>query len=112
MMELTWIAHGGLIYQVMGVASAERFAGVEEIMRKSAHSFRPLTKIELANILVVKLEIVEGLQDETIPELAERVGTPWTPDAIGVVNRKPVAEPLTGGDLMKVGIKESYAVDN
>jgi len=109
MLELTWIAYNGLIYQIMGVTNAERFAGVEEIMRKSAHSFRPLTKDELAHIMVVKLVIVEGQQGESIAELARRAGTTWTPRAIAVVNRKPLTETLKDGELMKVGIKENYA---
>jgi predicted Zn-dependent protease len=108
-LELTWIAHGGLIYQVMGIAALERFEAVEDLMRMSAHSFRPLTNEERANILVVKVDVVEGRQGETIAELAERVGTPWSVESISVVNRKPVGERLRAGELIKVGIPASYA---
>jgi predicted Zn-dependent protease len=108
-MELTWIAHGGLIYQVMGVATLERFDAVEELMRKSAHSFRPLTDEERSHILVTHLQVVESEQGETIAELAERVETPWSVEAISVVNRKPATVALEAGQLMKVGIRESYA---
>ncbi len=107
--ELTWIAYGGRIYQIMGVARSERFDAVAELMRKSAHSFRVLTDEELANILTTRLRIVTGEQGESIAELAARVGTTWTVGAISVVNRKPAAEPLVAGELMKVGIQESFA---
>ena len=108
-MEFTWIAYGGLIYQIMGVATLENFEAVEELMRKSAHSFRPLADEERSQILVTRLRVVEGEQGETIAELAERVGTPWSADAISVVNRKPANTPLEAGELLKVGIQNSYA---
>ncbi len=111
MLELTWIAHGGLIYQIMGIAALERFEAVEDVMRQSAHSFRPLTNEERSNILVVKIQVVEGRHNESIAELAERAKTPWSAEAIAVVNRKTLTEPLELGELMKVGIQENYAKD-
>jgi predicted Zn-dependent protease len=108
-MELTWIAYGGLIYQIMGVATLERFEAVEELMRKSAHSFRPLGDEERSQIMVTRLRVVEGEQGETIAELAERVGTPWSVAVISVVNRKPATTTLAAGELIKVGIQNSYA---
>jgi predicted Zn-dependent protease len=108
--ELTWIAHGGLIYQVMGVAAIERFDAVAELMAKSAHSFRPLTAEELSGILVAQLVVVEGREGESIASLAERAGSPWTVEAIAVVNRRSASAPLDAGELMKVGVQKSYAV--
>jgi predicted Zn-dependent protease len=110
--ELTWIAHGGLIYQVMGVAAPEQFDAVANLMRKSAHSFRPLSDRERSQILVVRVHVVKGRQGETIAELAKRVETPWTAEVISVVNRKPVTEPLEAGELIKVGIPENYAPED
>lgn len=109
-LELTWIAHDGLIYQVMAVAPLERYDAVEDVMRKSAHSFRALTNEERSSILVVKLGVVEGRQGESIAELAERVQTPWSVDVISVVNGKPIAARLEAGEPIKVGVQESYAV--
>ncbi len=108
-MELTWIAYGGLIYQIMGVATLERFEAVEQLMRKSAHSFRPLSDEERSQIQVTRLRVVEGEQGETLAELAERVGTLWSVEAISVVNRKPATTTLAAGELIKVGIRNSYA---
>ena len=108
-MELTWIAYGGLIYQIMGVATLERFEAVEELMRKSAHSFRPLGDEERSQIMVTRLRVIEGEQGETIAEFAERVGTPWSVAVISVVNRKPATTTLAAGELIKVGIQNSYA---
>lgn len=108
--ELTWIAHGGLIFQIMGVAEVGRFPAVEALMRRSAHSFRALAEPELAQILVAQLDVVEARPGETIAELAERVGTSWTVEAIAVVNRKPAGKPLSAGEPIKVGIQKPYEV--
>lgn len=108
-LELTWVAHGGLIYQIMAVASLERFEAVEEVMRKSTHSFRALSDDERSQILVTQLQIVEAKQGESIAELAERVESPWSAEAISVVNRIPAGEILQAGEIVKVGIRKSYA---
>lgn len=108
-LEFTWIAHGGRVYQVMAVASLERFEAEKVLMRTSAHSFRALDDEERAQILFTQLQIVEGKQGETIAELAQRVKTPWSAAAISVVNRKPATATLEAGELIKVGIQKSYA---
>lgn len=109
-LELTWIAYGGLIYQVMGVSAVERFESVQVLMRQSAASFRALSDEERSQILVTRLEIVEARQGESIAELAERVESPWSAQAISVVNRKPESAPLTAGERIKVGLRKSYVV--
>ncbi|TFH50450.1 MAG: hypothetical protein E4H01_02385 [Lysobacterales bacterium] len=107
-LELTWIAYGGLIYQIMGAAAPERFDALEEIMRKSANSFRALSADEISQIQVIKLQIVAARQGESIAELAERVKTPWSAEAISVVNHKSATAPLEVGELLKVGIHKIY----
>jgi predicted Zn-dependent protease len=107
--ELTWIAYGGLIYQIMAVATLERFEAVAAVMRRSAHSFRPLSDEERAQIRITQLQILTGERGETLSEFAERVETPWSSEAISVVNRKPATATLEAGELMKVGIERSYA---
>jgi len=107
--ELTWIAYDGLIYQIMATAGVEHFADVEATMRKSAHSFRPLSREERAQVPITQLQVLEGDGGESIAEFAERVETPWSPEAIAVVNRIPIGAPLAAGELMKVGIERSYA---
>ncbi len=78
-------------------------------MRQSAHSFRPLTSDEREQIFVVRLAVVEGRAGESIAELAERVESPWTPEAIAVVNRRPADTPLAEGELVKLGLRRGYA---
>jgi predicted Zn-dependent protease len=79
-------------------------------MRKTAQSFRALSDEERSQIRVVKLEIVKAEQNETIAMLAERVKTPWSPQAIAMANRKPLTETLTTGERLKVGLFKAYVV--
>jgi predicted Zn-dependent protease len=111
MMELTWIAYEGIVYQVIAAAAPERFDAVSELLRGSANSFRPLTDEERSQIPIVKVRVVESREGESIAELAERVETPWTPELISVVNRKPLTEVLPAGELMKVAVVERFAAD-
>ena len=108
-LELTWIAYGGLVYQIMGVAAQARFDAVEELMTQSANSFRPLSDEERSQIKVAQLETAEAGQGESFAALAERVKSPWSAEAIAVVNGKPVDAKLAAGELIKVGILERYA---
>jgi predicted Zn-dependent protease len=108
-MELTWIAYDGLVYQIMAVAMVERFEAVEALMRRSAHSFRPLSGAERSQVRITQLQVLEGGAGESIAEFADRVGTPWNIKAISVVNRKPLGTTLEAGELLKVGIERSYA---
>ena len=111
LVELTWIAHGGRIFQVMAVAPVERFEAEEEVMTKSAHSFRPLADEERANIAVLKLRVVEARGGESIAELSERVQTPLTPQTVAVMNRKSIDARLEQGEPLKVGIRERYSTE-
>ena len=108
-LELTWIAYGGLVYQIMGVAAQARFDAVENLMQQSANSFRPLSDEERAQIKVTQLEIATARENESFAALAERVQSPWTAEAIAVVNGKPVDAKLASGELIKIGLLETYA---
>jgi predicted Zn-dependent protease len=44
MMDLTWIAHRGLVYQIAGLASTKRFEALEPTFTAVAQSFRPLSQ--------------------------------------------------------------------
>lgn len=111
MVEFTWIAHDDLVYQIMGEATVGRFEELELLMRASAHSFRALREEELDRIVVARLDVVAGQEGETIAELAERVGTPWTVDEIAVVNRRPTSSPLGDGELLKVKMWKRYTAE-
>src|SRR5205823_7040949 len=49
-LEITWIAHGGVIYQVVGLAPAKRFQTLQPQFQAVAGSSRPLSASERANV--------------------------------------------------------------
>ena len=58
--DLTWIAHRGLIFQVTGLASAKQFSTLQPIFAASAQSFRPLSSTERADIREKRIRLVKS----------------------------------------------------
>lgn len=108
-LDLTWIAHGGTIYQVIGLAPKSRFASVQPAFAATAASFRPLTAAERAGIRETRLRLVRARAGETIETLASRANSAWSKEEVAVVNALAAGTPLTEGQLIKVIVAEPYA---
>ena len=107
-LDLTWIAHGGLIYQVVGMAPTKQFDTLQAVFQSVAHSFRPLTVSERANIKEKRIRLVKARAGETIEKLATRANSAWTKEEIAVANALAVGNPLKDGQVIKVAIAEPY----
>jgi predicted Zn-dependent protease len=108
-LDVTWIAHGGLIYQVVGLAPRQRFASVQPAFTATASSFRPLTAAERAGVRENRLRLVRARAGETIDALAARSHSAWSKEEIAVANGLAVGATLTEGQVIKVTIPEPYA---
>ena len=107
-LDLTWIAHAGLVYQVIGLTALERHDVVGETMAKSAQSFRGLSAAEASQIQVVRLKVVAAEQGESLSQLARRVDSVWSVEELAAANRKSSDESLKAGDLIKAAVIEPY----
>jgi predicted Zn-dependent protease len=107
-LDLTWIAHGGVIYQVVGLAPKQRFASVLPAFTATASSFRPLTTAERAGIKENRIRLVKALAGETIDALVTRTHSAWNKEELAVANGLPVGASLAEGQLIKVTIAEPY----
>ncbi len=107
-LDFTWIAHGGLVYQVVGLAPQPRFGSLQPVFTSVARSFRPLTASERADIKETRIRLVRARAGETIEALATRSSSTWTKEEIAVANGLRVGDPLEGGQLIKVTIVEPY----
>jgi predicted Zn-dependent protease len=107
-LDLTWIAHGGVIYQVVGLAPRQRFAAVQPAFTATASSFRPLTAAERASITEKRLRLVKARAGETIAVLASRTNSAWSKEEIAVANGLAVGAPIAEGQVIKVTIAEPY----
>lgn len=107
-LDITWIAHGGLIYQVVGVAPTKQFETLQAVFHSVAHSFRPLTVSERANIKEKRIRLVKARGGETIEAVASRVHSSWKIEEVAVANGLVSTESLREGQVLKIAVEERY----
>ncbi|MCI0549121.1 MAG: M48 family metalloprotease [Candidatus Rokubacteria bacterium] len=107
--ELAWIAHGGHVFQLLGVTPVRRAGELRPVFDQLVSSFRPLTPAERSQIRELRLRIVGGQAGETLDALAARTASGWNADMIAVANGLPRAARLRAGQLVKVAVSETYA---
>ena len=107
-LDITWIAHGGLIYQVAGLAPTRQFETVQPLFYTTAHSFRPMTVTERDGIKEKRIRLVKAREGESIEALAARTKSAWKKEQIAVMNNLAVGDQLKEGQVIKVTIAELY----
>jgi predicted Zn-dependent protease len=107
-LELTWIAYGGLIYRVAGVAPGGPFRRYQGLFRNVARSFRPLDEAERASIRTTRMRVMAAREGETLSEVGARTGNAWNINETAVANALFVDSVLEPGQLVKVAIEEPY----
>jgi predicted Zn-dependent protease len=106
--EITWIAYGGRVYRLLAGIEAGSLRKYQGLFRKFAHSFRPLTPEDRAQVTELRLRVVSALPGESIDALSQRVGNEWSSFYTAVANALPIGAPLAGGTLVKVAVREAY----
>jgi predicted Zn-dependent protease len=106
--ELTWIAHGGLIFQLAAVVSTGQLKTFQPAFDAVAGSFRPLTGHERARITEKRVRLITARKGETIEALAARAHSTWKTDEVAVVNGLVATTPLREGQVLKVAVEERY----
>ncbi|GKS59346.1 hypothetical protein YTPLAS18_28730 [Nitrospira sp.] len=106
--DFTWIAYGGVVYQVAALAASKQFDTLKPIFHRVADSFRPLTALERSSITETRIRLVTGREGETIGALKQRTGSAWSEEEIAVANGLEVSDKIRGGQLLKVAKTEPY----
>lgn len=107
-LDLTWIGHGGVVYQITGMSPATKFEQYRKVLGETAESFRPLSDLERSTIEEARLRIVPARGGETLDQLVKRVGGVWTPEETAVANGIRPDASLREGQLIKVPIRQPY----
>lgn len=105
--EITWIAHGGMIYRLSGFAATSRgtYAG---IFRNFPRGFRSISDEQLAQVDDLRLRVVEARAGETLAELSARTGNAWELNETAVANRIRLDARLDEGELVKITVRQPY----
>jgi predicted Zn-dependent protease len=107
-LDLTWIAHAGRIYQVVGLAPRQRFGQMQPAFTATAGSFRPLIAAERADVKETRIRLVKAHAAETIDALVTRTRSAWKKEEVAVANGLALGDRLKDGQLIKVAITEPY----
>ncbi|NIO09454.1 MAG: hypothetical protein GTO40_16195, partial [Deltaproteobacteria bacterium] len=78
-LDLTWIAHRSLVYQITGVSPSKQFNRYSKAFFDVAGSFRPLSEAERSEIKEARLHIVRAQDGEVLEKLIGRTNGVWTP---------------------------------
>jgi predicted Zn-dependent protease len=108
-LQLTWIAHGGAIFLVAGVADADSAQASGSAFDATSGSFRPLDAEERGSILELRLRLVRARPGESLDDAVRRGGSAWGTRQVAIANARDPNEPLAGDELLKIAVRRPYA---
>lgn len=106
--ELFWVALGGHVYQVTGIAPERLEAEARPRMGAIARTFGKLTLDERAHIRERRLRLAASRPGESVTAFALRTATPWKPEMVAVANDLETGAPIATSRLLKVAKTEPY----
>ena len=107
-LSLAWIAKEGLVYQVLGATTPNRWAEYRPTFEQTAATFRQPTAAELAEVRENRLRLVDAKKGETLGGVAKRSSSQWSPAQMSVANAIEASLKLSGGEAIKVSKRERY----
>jgi predicted Zn-dependent protease len=107
-LDITWIAHGGFVYQLVGLAPVRKFDSFQPKFRSVAHSFRPLSASERDSIKEKRIRLVKAQAGESLEALATRAHSAWKTEEVAVTNGLQTTTQLREGQVIKVAVEEPY----
>jgi predicted Zn-dependent protease len=107
-LDFTWIAHGGVVYRIVGVSPTRRYGAYRPLFDQSVSSFRAMTPADTAQIRENRLRVATAQAGERPTDVARRVGSVWSADEIAVANGLAADARLAAGQLIKVTVPEPY----
>ena len=107
-LDFTWIAHGGIVYRILGISPTPRFAVYRPLFDQTVSSFRAMTPADTAQLRETRLRVTTARAGERLADVARRTGSVWSADEIAVANALAVDARLAAGQPIKVAIAEPY----
>ncbi|HSC70152.1 MAG TPA: hypothetical protein VLH58_02290, partial [Candidatus Methylomirabilis sp.] len=107
-LDFTWIAHGGIVYRIVGVSPTPRYGAYRPLFDQTASSFRAMTPADTAQIRETHLRVATARAGERPADVARRTGSVWSADETAVANGLTADARLASGQLIKVAVPEPY----
>jgi predicted Zn-dependent protease len=107
-LDIAWLAYGGLVYQISGLSPPEFAARNARILEQVVMSFRPLSADERAEIRESRLRIGQVHPHEKLEALVARYGSDWSVVKVSVANALEPGVALEPDQLLKLSIPQAY----
>jgi predicted Zn-dependent protease len=98
---VTFVAHGGLTFQLLGYAPAEKVAAADPAFRKTTASFTTLTDPAALAVQPAKVELVKLSRDTTIEQFAAEHPSTVPPEVLALINGVAPGATLAAGTTAK-----------
>ncbi|CAM4078560.1 M48 family metalloprotease [Vibrio neonatus] len=99
-----WVNLGVDTYQIVTIASEDKKKSADN----SAHSFRPITKQELASMTQLELKVVKAKEGQTLEALLAENHSKRSIELLAVMNALDENQRLTNNEQVKVVVEAPY----
>lgn len=106
--QFTWIARGGGILRIDGIAKGNAWKTLEPSLDRAARSVRGLNAAEREGISEQRLEIATARGGETLIQLGKRTGNAWGPKQTAIANDVPLDVRFQAGQPVKIARERPY----
>ena len=96
-----FVEHGGLVFRLVGYASAPRWGAHQRTVLASIESFRPVSDPEILGVQPARIEIVRLPSRMTLRQFIDRYPSTVDDAQIAMINRRTLSESIAGGTLLK-----------
>jgi predicted Zn-dependent protease len=106
--DVSWIAHGGLVYQITGVCRNRDYDAYQTPFIDVALSLRALSVEERGSVTEDRLRIVRAHEGEGLSGLVDRTQARWSAEQTAVANALEGDASLREGQPIKLPIARNY----
>ncbi|HQQ95193.1 MAG TPA: M48 family metalloprotease [Bacteroidia bacterium] len=103
-LELIWIQHNNMTYQIEGVALGDK----RKLLASSMRSFMPATDRALSKVKIYELNVVNAREGESLQELSARSGNKLHPRLTCIFNDLEDNSKLKSGQGIKIVEEKPY----
>jgi predicted Zn-dependent protease len=108
MVDLTWITHHNVVYQMAGVTPVATYDTYRESLLDITESFRPLDVSEFAGLRVSRIRTVDARDGESLERLLDRSNSGWGLAQTAIANAMKADVPLRADQPIKVAVNQPF----
>ena len=98
---ILFVEHGGVVFRLLGYASASQWRSHESTVLQSIESFRPVSDPDILGVEPARIEIVRLPSRMTLQQFIDQYPSTVDDEQIAMINRRALDESIAGGTLLK-----------